>query len=153
MAPFMQVDQHTLPCNDCPYGGVCCSYGVTISQVEKEAITARFGDDVVYRDEKGYWRTAVRDRHCIFQADDGRCTIHSEDFYPAQCRAYPWHSVTEVGDAYVNTGVVYDQPYECPAMVLAALDAKFRTLAQHAARQVHIEELIIQLLPHTDAQL
>ena len=152
MAEFMKVDAQTLPCNDCPYGGACCTYGVTISQVEKEAITARFGADAVYRDQKGYWRTTTRDQHCIFQADDGRCTIHSEVFYPAQCRAYPWHTVTEVGDAYVDTGEIYDQPYECPAMVLAALDAKFRTIAHHTAHQAHTEALIIQLLPHIDTQ-
>ncbi len=150
MTPFGHVDPQSLPCHHCPYGGACCTYGVNISLAEKVAIVARFGADAVYRTENGRWRTAVRAGHCIFQADDGRCTIHGEDFYPAECRAYPWYAVTADGDTYTQTDDAYVHPYECPAMVLAALDAKFRQIARRDARYAQTEALIIQLVPHID---
>ena len=143
----MHLNPQSLPCNDCPYGGVCCTYGVTISPREQRAIVARFGADAVYMNEDGDWRTAVRDNHCIFQAADGRCTIHAEAFYPVQCRAYPWHPAELRGDEFVAMDVAYPQPYECPAMVLAALDAQFRRLQQHPERFAQSEALIIQLIP------
>jgi len=154
MQSIIKLDPQSLPCNDCPYGGACCRYGVTLSRNETQAITAKFGAEHVYRDENGDWRTVVRDGRCIFQdPQSGACGIHSEDFYPAQCRAYPWHLVEESESepgAFVDVGVVYPQPYECPAMVLATLDVYFQELAANPAgpqRKIALDELTAKILP------
>jgi Fe-S-cluster containining protein len=118
------------------------------------AITTKFGAEHVYRSEDGDWRTVVRDGRCIFQdPQSGACGIHSEDFYPAQCRAYPWHTVVASAsdpDVFVNSGVAYAHAYDCPAMVLATLDVYFQELAANPAgshRRIALDELTSKILP------
>lgn len=154
MQSIIKLDPQSLPCGNCPYGGACCRYGVTLSRNEVQAITAKFGAEYVYRDENGDWRTEVRDGRCVFQdPQNGACGIHGEDFYPAQCWAYPWYTVEESESepgAFVDVGVAYPHPYDCPAMVLVALDVYFQELATNPAglhRKIALDELTSKILP------
>ena len=118
------------------------------------AITTKFGAEHVYRSEDGDWRTVVRDGRCIFQdPQSGACGIHSADFYPAQCRAYPWHTViasTTDPDTFVDAGMAYTHAYECPAVVLVAIDQHLQQLAANpdgVQRKQVIDELTAKILP------
>ena len=119
-----------------------------------QAITAKFGTQSVYRNEDGDWRTTVRDGRCLFQdPQSGACGIHSEDFYPAQCRAYPWHTVVEsetAPGAFEDSGIAYAQAYECPVVVLATIDVYFQevaTIADGTQRKRVVDELTAKILP------
>lgn len=154
MQSIIKLDPQSLPCNDCPYGGACCRYGVTLSPHEMRAITTKFGAEYVYRNEDGDWRTVVRDGRCVFQdPQSGACGIHSADFYPAQCRAYPWHTViasTTDPDTFVDAGMAYTHAYECPAVVLVAIDQYLQQLAANpdgVQRKQVIDELTSKILP------
>ena len=95
-----------LPCFPCPHGSACCAYGVTLSDEEAAAISAARGEHLVYQARWGEWRTRVRNGRCVFLVDN-RCTIHSQPYYPAVCRGFPWTDA-ETGGPYV-----YDQTI-CP---------------------------------------
>jgi len=79
----------SLPCYPCPYNASCCAYGTTVSEEEGAAIAANHGPDVVYRTRWGELRTRVRGRRCVL-LHDGACTIHDKEYYPRQCRGFPW---------------------------------------------------------------
>jgi hypothetical protein len=87
-----------LPCHPCPYNASCCAYGTSVSDEEAAAIEAEHGTGVVYRTRWGEWRTRVRGGRCVFYRDGG-CTIHDRDYYPAQCRGFPWYDA-ESGERY-----------------------------------------------------
>jgi hypothetical protein len=99
----------SLPCFPCPHQSACCAYGVTLSEEEAEAIGRAYGPDTRYRTRWGEWRTRVRRGRCIFFRDN-TCTIHTESFYPAVCRGFPWIDA-ETGGPYE-----YDRTI-CPEFV------------------------------------
>jgi Fe-S-cluster containining protein len=119
-----------------------------------QAIVRKFDATYVYRDESGDWRTTVRDGRCVFQdPHSGACTIHGEDFYPVQCRAYPWHTVVASAtdpDTFVDSGIAYAHAYECPVVVLAVIDQHMQELAATAdgtQRKRVIDEFTTKILP------
>ncbi len=87
-----------LPCYPCPHHSACCAYGVTLSDGEAAAIAAVHGGATVYRTRWGEWRTRVRGGRCVFLRDNV-CTIHTEPYYPAVCRGFPWTDA-ETGGPY-----------------------------------------------------
>ncbi|HEX4681091.1 MAG TPA: hypothetical protein VH277_00210 [Gemmatimonadaceae bacterium] len=86
----------SLPCFPCPYSASCCAYGTSLTAGEAAAIEARHGPGKVYRTRWGEWRTRVRDKRCVFLLDGG-CTIHDQEYYPSQCRDFPWIDSTTGG--------------------------------------------------------
>lgn len=87
-----------LPCYPCPHESACCAFGVTVTEDEARAISARFDDAKVYRTRWGEWRTRVKAKRCVFLADNA-CSIYRESFYPAVCRGFPWTDA-ETGGPY-----------------------------------------------------
>ena len=51
-----------------------------------------------YRTRWGEWRTRVRGGRCVFLRGNA-CAIHTEPFYPAVCRGFPWIDA-ETGGPY-----------------------------------------------------
>lgn len=94
-----------LPCYPCPHGSACCAYGVDLTESEAAALDP----GKVYRTSSGTWRTRVRNRRCVFLADNA-CTLHETDHYPATCRGFPWY----MGDQ--TTPYEYDRTI-CPELV------------------------------------
>jgi hypothetical protein len=99
----------SLPCYPCPHASNCCSWGVTLSEEEAEALGARYGRDKVYRTRWGEWRTRIRSRRCVFLVDNV-CTIHADPHYPGVCAAFPWT------DAETGAPYEYDQTI-CPEFI------------------------------------
>lgn len=95
-----------LPCFPCPHASACCRYGTTLSDEEAEAIRRLHGEQLVYRNREGEWRTRVRKGYCVFH-EANRCTLHDKPYYPAVCRCFPWTDA-ETGGPYL-----YDQSI-CP---------------------------------------
>ena len=87
-----------LPCFPCPHHSACCAYGVTVSDEEAAGLSARYGEDKVYRTRWGEWRTRVRKGRCIFLVEN-RCIVHGDPHYPAVCRGFPWTDA-ETGGPY-----------------------------------------------------
>lgn len=87
-----------LPCYPCPHRAACCAFGVTVDEQEARAIVAAWGDGKVYRTRWGEWRTRIRNGRCVFYVDGG-CAIHTESYYPAVCRGFPWTD-SETGGPY-----------------------------------------------------
>jgi len=94
----MATDFPALPCYPCPHQSACCAFGTTVSTVEARGLTARYGEDTVYRTRWGEWRTRVRKGRCVFLVDNV-CTIHDDPNYPAVCRGFPWTDA-ETGGPY-----------------------------------------------------
>ena len=65
---------------------------------------------VVYRTRWGEWRTRVKGGRCVFLRENV-CTIHSQPYYPAVCRGFPWTDA-ETGGPYE-----YDRTI-CPEFIL-----------------------------------
>ena len=99
----------SLPCFPCPHSSSCCAYGVTLSEDEAVAISNTYGGGAVYRTRWGEWRTRVKAGRCIFLKDN-LCTIHTQPYYPAVCRGFPWTDA-ETGGPYE-----YDRTI-CPEFV------------------------------------
>src|SRR6266550_4528264 len=78
-----------LPCYPCPYEASCCAYGTSLSDEEAAAIEINHGAGLVYKTRWGEWRTRVRGKRCVLYGNGG-CTIHSQPYYPAVCRGFPW---------------------------------------------------------------
>jgi hypothetical protein len=97
-------DFPSLPCFPCPHHSSCCAYGVTLSDEEAAFISEKHGPELIYRTRWGEWRTRVRAGRCV-------CTIHTEPYYPAVCRGFPWIDA-ESGGAYL-----YDRTI-CPEFVI-----------------------------------
>ncbi|MEO8032591.1 MAG: YkgJ family cysteine cluster protein [Gemmatimonadota bacterium] len=117
-------DAHpSLPCYPCPHQSACCSWGVTLSPEEAEALGSRHGRDKMYLTRWGEWRTRIRQGRCVFLVANG-CTIHKDPSYPAVCRGFPWTDV-ETGGPYQ-----YDQTI-CPEFLvrpeLVQIDRQRRT--------------------------
>lgn len=69
-----------------------------MSDEEAAAIAVAGGGGMIYRTRWGEWRTRVRNRRCVFLADN-ICTIHGQPYYPAVCRGFPWTDA-ETGGPY-----------------------------------------------------
>jgi hypothetical protein len=87
-----------LPCYPCPHRAACCAYGTTLSDDEARIIRQRHGAHLIYQTRTGEWRTRVRNRRCVFLADNV-CTIYNQPYYPAVCRGFPWLDA-ETGGPY-----------------------------------------------------
>jgi hypothetical protein len=109
------VKYPALPCFPCPHASNCCSWGVTLSESEAEALGASYGRDKVYRTRWGEWRTRVKHRRCVFLVDNG-CTIHKDPHYPEVCRAFPWTDA-ETGGPYEYDQTICPEFLEHPELV------------------------------------
>ncbi|HTS87048.1 MAG TPA: YkgJ family cysteine cluster protein [Gemmatimonadales bacterium] len=87
-----------LPCYPCPHQSSCCAFGTTVTAEEAAALSARYGEDRVYRTRWGEWRTRVRKGRCVFLVENS-CIIHDDPHYPAVCRGFPWTDA-ETGGPY-----------------------------------------------------
>jgi Putative zinc- or iron-chelating domain len=87
--PKPEVPRRALPCFPCPHKGACCAYGADLDTKEAHAFVREFGALTVVVDDKGAYRTAVKDGTCVFHSG-GLCAIHETPLYPKVCRAYPW---------------------------------------------------------------
>ncbi|HWA56791.1 MAG TPA: YkgJ family cysteine cluster protein [Gemmatimonadales bacterium] len=98
-----------LPCFPCPHASNCCSWGVTLSDEEAQALGERYGHHLMYKSRWGEWRTRVKQGKCVFLVDNA-CSIHADPHYPAVCRGFPFVDA-ETGGPYR-----YDQTI-CPEFV------------------------------------
>lgn len=106
----MAGDYPSLPCFPCPHRSACCAFGTTVTDEEAAGLSARYGEDRVYRTRWGEWRTRVRQGRCVFLVDNV-CAIHNDPHYPAVCRGFPWI------DAETRGAYEYDQTI-CPEFVV-----------------------------------
>lgn len=99
----------SLPCYPCPHESACCSYGATVSPREVKLIQKNHGKDKVYLTRWGEWRTRIRNKRCVFLANNA-CTLHARPEYPAVCKGFPYFM------ADGKTDYPYDQDI-CPDLI------------------------------------
>lgn len=104
--PVAEPAYPPLPCFPCPHASNCCSWGVTLSDEEAQALGERYGHQLLYKSRWGEWRTRVRQGKCVFLVNNA-CSIHADPHYPAVCRGFPFTDA-ETGGPYR-----YDQTI-CP---------------------------------------
>lgn len=96
----------TLPCDPCPHKGACCSWGTSVSFMEKANIQLHHGEDsVVWSEDEQEWRTAVVNGRCFFWKSDGTCKIHGEPYYPRVCRLFPYEDEDDGGPYKYDLGI------------------------------------------------
>jgi hypothetical protein len=82
----------TLPCVGCAHDACCCAYGTDLTPEEAQGLASRHGDDKIFWNGTDHRTVVGPGGRCVFQAADGRCSIHADPHYPEVCRGFPWRA-------------------------------------------------------------